>query len=103
MPALAGPAFGAKIDPSETRLPVVRAIFVDPLFAGHGLGRIVMDRVEAEIARAGFERATLLATLSGAPFYRARGWRGDQPVLLPLPQGRLFVTLRMEKRLPRAA
>ena len=67
--------------------------------ARQGLGRRIMQRVEIEIANAGYHRATLTSTLTGLPLYRALGYRGDAPVILSLPGGYPFVGIAMEKQL----
>jgi GNAT superfamily N-acetyltransferase len=80
-------------------VPKVRAVYVHPCFARKGLGRHLMNFIEAEIVRAGFTRATLMSTLTALPLYRALGYRGDAPVILSLPGGHPFVGIAMEKRL----
>lgn len=80
-------------------VPKVRAVYVHPQFARHGLGRQLMTFIEGEIARAGFARATLTSTLTGLPLCRALGYRGDAPVVLNLPGRHSFVGIAMEKRL----
>lgn len=80
-------------------VPKVRAVYVHPCFARKGVGRHLMNFIEAEIVRAGFTRATLMSTLTGLPLYRALGYRGDAPVILSLPGGHPFVGIAMEKRL----
>lgn len=80
----------------------VRSIFVHPAFARRGIARRIMARVEAEIAAAGFERASLGATLSGVPLYRRTGYRSRGPLVVRLPQELIFVGIRMEKRFAHA-
>lgn len=82
-------------------VPKVRAVYVHPLMARQGLGRRIMATIEAEIAAAGHQRATLTSTLTGLPLYRALGYRGDAPVVLNLPGGHPFVGIAMEKQLAR--
>jgi len=83
-------------------VPKVRAVYVHPRVARQGFGRHLMVFIEAEIARAGFARATLTSTLTGLPLYRSLGYRGDTPVVLNLPGGLSFVSIAMEKRLDRS-
>ena len=79
----------------------VRSVFVAPAFARCGLGWRIMTRVEAEIARAGHDRASLTAPFSGVPLYRRLGYRSLEPVVLSMPDRLKFIGVRMEKRLSR--
>jgi GNAT superfamily N-acetyltransferase len=56
-------------------VPTVRAMFVDPVCARHGLGRRMLEHVEASIAAAGWRRAVLIASPMGLGFYARQGWR----------------------------
>jgi GNAT superfamily N-acetyltransferase len=67
----------------------VRATFVLPEHAGHGLGKLLLEAAEHAIAAAGFATAHLVATRSGREFFRRAGYQplaehtvmlaGDQP------------------------
>lgn len=81
------------------QVPVVRAVYANALMPRQGLGRRIMAEIEADIRRAGHDRACLTATLSGLPLYRAIGYRGDSPVVVTLPGGHPLVGIAMEKRL----
>lgn len=81
------------------RVPIVRAVYANALMARQGLGRRIMAEIEADILRAGYDRACLTATLSGLPLYRALGYSGDTPVVVNLPGGYPLVGIAMEKRL----
>ena len=83
-------------------IATVRSVFVHPRFARRGLARRIMARVEAEIARAGHDRAMLTVTLGGLPLYRRIGYRTGEPVTLRMPGGLAFITLRMDKRFAHA-
>jgi GNAT superfamily N-acetyltransferase len=65
----------------------IRAFFVRPDWARHGIGRILLERCEAEALAHGFRSAELLATLPGRRFYAAFGYLGDERVAYPLPGG----------------
>lgn len=74
------------VDPAR-----VRAMYTDPDFARRGIGRLILARCEAAAAAEGFAVLELMATLSGAPLYRACGFepvehlsdaRGGVPVPL---------------------
>jgi len=81
----------------------VRSIFVHPDWGRRGVARRIMEKVEADIARAGFDQARLLATLSGVPLYRRLGWRSGDAVTLRLPGGFKLAGVDMHKRLAPAA
>jgi GNAT superfamily N-acetyltransferase len=83
------------------RVATVRSVFVAPAFARCGLGWRIMTRVEAELVRAGHDRASLTAQLSGLPFYRRLGYRSVDPIVLALPGDLKFIGVHMEKRLAR--
>ena len=72
-----------------------------PAFARCGLGWRIRTRIEAEIVRAGHDRASLTALFSGVPLYRRLGYRSLEPVVLAMPDGLKFIGVRMEKRLNR--
>ena len=61
------------LDPA-TDAAKVRAIFVHPRFARRGLGSLILARVEAEAAAAGFRRYEMGSTLTGIPLYRLKGY-----------------------------
>jgi GNAT superfamily N-acetyltransferase len=52
----------------------VFTLFVDPGHAGLGLGRQLMDRVEADAAAAGFGTMETAASITAHEFYRQRGY-----------------------------
>ena len=58
----------------------IRAFFVHPNFARHGIGRAILDRCEAEAARKGFISLELMSTLPGVEFYRACGYVATDPI-----------------------
>ncbi|MEX3842826.1 GNAT family N-acetyltransferase [Paraburkholderia sp. BR10882] len=55
----------------------VDAIFVRPSHMGRGIGRKMLDFLEALAADQGLGAMRLDATLNAAPFYRSCGWSGD--------------------------
>ena len=58
----------------------IRAFFVDPAFARHGIGRALLERCEAEAAAAGFRSFALMATLPGLRLYEAMGYTVGEPL-----------------------
>ncbi|BDG03633.1 GNAT family N-acetyltransferase [Anaeromyxobacter oryzae] len=77
------------------------ALFVRPAEAGRGVGTALLARVEAEARRRGAGRLVVQASLNGAAFYRARGFRGTRRIRVPLPDGEGLEAIRMSKRLGR--
>ncbi|MFC4308129.1 GNAT family N-acetyltransferase [Steroidobacter flavus] len=76
----------------------VRAFFIDSRHARRGLGRMLLDRCEAEAARAGFTRFALMATLPGKRLYEVCGYVGDQTLEHPLPGGLSITFVPMTKQ-----
>lgn len=77
----------------------IRAFFIDSRHARRGLGRLLLDRCEAEAGRAGFIEFALMATLPGKRLYEACGYVGDQSIEHPLPGGLSITFVPMMKRL----
>lgn len=77
----------------------VRAFFVDPAWARRGIGSLILETCERAALDAGFTRLEMGATLTGVPFYRARGYREAGRLATPLPDGGSLAIVRMEKRL----
>ena len=53
----------------------LRMVFVAPMFAGTGVGRLLVETVEAQAVRAGFLRLSARSTLNSAGFYHQLGYR----------------------------
>lgn len=84
------------LDPSVDAAKI-RAFFVDPSHARHGIGRLLLERCEAAATGAGFRRFELMATLPGIRLYERCGYRGDVPLDHPLPGGLTIRFLPMGK------
>jgi GNAT superfamily N-acetyltransferase len=82
--------------------PVVRGVFVHPDHAGCGLGRALVQEVEADLVAAGHRSVSLMATLSGIPFYSRIGYGTGEPITIDLPDGCVFRALGMRKVLARS-
>ena len=67
--------------------------------ARRGLATQLLARCEREAVIVGFARTTLMATLPGVDFYRARGYVGDQFVTLPMTDAVSLSLLPMHKAL----
>lgn len=71
-----------------------RYVFVEPAAAGRGVGRSLMDEVEASTRAAGRPRLQLWSSLNAVPFYRAIGYRSVKTARWPVATG-----IEMEHRL----
>ena len=52
----------------------VRAMYTHPVWVRRGVGSLILRLCEEAAAKEGFSRLELMATLSGEPLYRARGF-----------------------------
>ena len=77
----------------------IRAFFIDSRHARRGLGRMLLDRCEAEAARVGFTDFALMATLPGRRLYEVCGYIGEPSIEHPLPGGSSITFVPMTKRL----
>jgi GNAT superfamily N-acetyltransferase len=77
----------------------IRAFFIDSRHARRGLGRMLLERCEAEAAGAGFTEFALMATLPGKRLYEVCGYVGDQRIEHPLPGGLSITFVPVTKRL----
>jgi len=75
----------------------IRAFFVDPAWARRGIGSLILDACERAAFTAGFTRLEMGATLTGVPFYRARGYLERDHITVPLSAGQSLAIVRMEK------
>ena len=86
------------LDPAKDAARI-RAMYTDPDFARQGVGRLVIDLCEGAAKRAGFRRATMMATMAGVPLYEACGYVQVEPVLSAPVDGIRVPLVRMEKEL----
>src|SRR5215469_5671850 len=86
------------LDPSHEPAKI-RAFFVHPAWARRGIGGMILQACESSAATAGFSRLEMGATLSGVPFYRAKGYATGEELSVPLPGGQSMAVVRMEKGL----
>lgn len=84
------------LDPSRDAAKI-RAFFVHPDWARRGIGTMILDACEAAAKAAGFKRLEMGATLSGVPFYRAKGYVEIENVDVPLGEGEVLPIVRMAK------
>lgn len=95
---------GAPRDVAERLDPAVdaariRAFFVAPRWARHGLGRRLLDACTAAARLEGFRALELMATLPGVPFYAAEGFAELERVSDRLPDGVAVRFVRMRKEI----
>jgi GNAT superfamily N-acetyltransferase len=75
----------------------IRAFFVHPNWVRQGIGTMILEACENAATRGGFMRLEMGATLSGVPFYRARGYTEVENQLAPLGNGEVLPIVRMAK------
>jgi GNAT superfamily N-acetyltransferase len=76
----------------------IRAFFVHPAWARRGIGSMILDACETAAKSAGFTHLEMGATLSGVPFYRAKGYEALENLDVPLADGESMIVVRMAKR-----
>lgn len=76
---------------------IVRAVFVDPQSVRQGIGRRVMERLEADACAQGIRRFQLTATLPGVPLYEALGYCSSARRRIILSDGSVFECVVMDK------
>lgn len=87
------------LDP-RTDAAKIRAFFVHPQWARRGIGGIILKACEDAAAAAGFTRLEMGATLTGVPFYAAKGYVALEQLAVPMAGGESLPIIRMEKRAP---
>jgi len=84
------------LDPA-TDAAKIRAFFVHPAQARRGIGGMILEACEAAAHAAGFRRLEMGATLTGIPFYRAKGYVELEQTDVPLGDGLMLPIMRMGK------
>jgi GNAT superfamily N-acetyltransferase len=84
------------LDPA-TDAAKIRAFFVHPAWARRGIGGMILEACEQAASAAGFRRLEMGATLTGVPFYRAKGYVEMEAVAVPLGDGVTLPIVRMAK------
>ncbi len=87
------------LDPA-TEAAKIRAFFVHPRWTRRGIASMILEECERAAAEAGFTRLEMGATLTGVPFYKARGYVELGTIETPLPGVAPLRFLRMGKTLP---
>jgi putative acetyltransferase len=90
--------------PSETKTPTARilAVFVNPLFAGQGIGSRLGEYLADEAAAAGFRALEASVTLNAEAFFERLGYAELRRAAWALPSGRDLSVSFMRKTSPRA-
>jgi GNAT superfamily N-acetyltransferase len=86
------------LDPRQDAAKI-RAFFVLPNWARRGIGGMILDACENAARNAGFARLEMGATLSGVPFYRAKGYCEVENQEAVLGNGKVLPIVRMAKTL----
>lgn len=86
------------LDPAQEAAKI-RAFFVLPEWARQGVGSMILEACEAAAKAAGFRKLEMGATLSGVPFYEAKGYVALENVAVPLGDGVSLPIVRMGKSL----
>ncbi|MFL6673553.1 MAG: GNAT family N-acetyltransferase [Massilia sp.] len=84
------------LDPA-TEPARIRAFFVEPAMARHGLGTMLLKHCALDAAAAGFSVLELAATLPGEPLYRALGFEQCERFELELSGGVRVPLVRMRR------
>ena len=79
----------------------IRAFFVHPRRARRGIGALILEACEAAGMAAGFTRFEMGATLTGVPFYLAKGYTAIEDLAVSLPDGGSLPIVRMGKSVGR--
>lgn len=92
----------ALLDPL-TEPAKIRAFFIHPNFARHGIARQILTVCEAEAANYAFRSIELMATLPGVPFYKSCGYSEMGAIDLDLGQDIKLGLIRMSKEISQLA
>jgi GNAT superfamily N-acetyltransferase len=84
------------LDPAKDAAKI-RAFFVHPAWARRGIGGMILDACEAAARAHGFRRLEMGATLTGVPFYKAKGYAELEKTEAPLGEGLALPIVRMGK------
>jgi GNAT superfamily N-acetyltransferase len=77
----------------------IRAFFVHPRYARRGIGRMILEKCEAEAKAAAYKSAELMATLPGVSFYSSCGYISDEPTSFNVGEGVKIEFVPMRKSL----
>jgi len=83
-----------EIDPAR-----IRAFFVHPEFARHGIGSRILQYCEEAALNSGFKALELVATLPGVAFYRTFGYQAVEEFEIALPDEVVLPVMKMKKKI----
>jgi GNAT superfamily N-acetyltransferase len=86
------------LDPARDAAKI-RAFFVHPAWARQGIAGLILEACEQAAKSAGFTRLEMGATLTGVPFYAAKGYTRLEDQSVPLEGGQSMLIVRMAKQL----
>ena len=86
----------ATLDPARDAAKI-RAFFVHPEWARRGIGGMILEACEVAAMAQGFHRLEMGATLTGIPFYRAKGYVEMERTEVPLGDGLTLPIVRMSR------
>jgi N-acetylglutamate synthase-like GNAT family acetyltransferase len=75
----------------------IRAFFVHPAWARRGIGGMILEACESAAKAKGFRRLEMGATLTGVPFYKAKGYEEQEETAAPMGDGLSLPIIRMAK------
>ncbi|WP_251343111.1 GNAT family N-acetyltransferase [Haloplanus halophilus] len=78
---------------------VLAATFVDPDYAGRGIGRAIVDELEAIARREGVERLRVPASLNAVGFYEALGFERRREIDASGPDAPEIPAIELTKEL----
>ncbi len=76
----------------------IRAFFIRPAWARHGVGGKILEACEDAARAAGFTRYEMGATLTGAKLFGVKGYVAVQRISIPLVNGEFLPVIHMEKQ-----
>lgn len=77
----------------------ITRVFVNPQFQGQGLGKAIMDALEAKAAERGLKVVKIHASLPSLEFYWSRGYVTTQVTFIPVANNQRLDYQEMEKTL----
>jgi len=77
----------------------IKRLFIEPGLQRHGLGRLLMQRLEERAASLGIRSVRLDASLPAKAFYDSLGYATTEETFLPVENGRRLDYFKMHKTL----
>lgn len=87
----------ALLDPKRDAAKI-RAFFIHPAWARHGIGSRILEACEIAASAAGFASYEMGATLTGAKLFGRKGYVAVENIQVPLKNGLTLPVIRMAKR-----